>query len=249
MANIEHPDQPSGNHSGNYLGNYLGDYPGNYAEEKLIQYAPVNLSNSELLAIVLRTGPNGESSSSLPSRLLNRFGGLAGLGQAAFADLCAERGLSEAKACHLLAALELGRRYASLTPEERLTVSSPQDAANLVMGEMATLDQEHLRVLLLNTRNEVLGTHEIYVGNVNSAVVRQAEVFRPAVRANAPSMIVVHNHPSGDPTPSPQDVSVTRDLVNSGKMLGIDVLDHLVIGSGGRYVSLNETGMGFPQER
>ena len=110
---------------------------------------------------------------------------------------------------------------------------------------MALLDQEHLRVLLLNTKNEVLGTHEIYVGNVNSSVIRPAEVLRPAVRENAPSIIVVHNHPSGDPTPSSEDVSVTRDLVLAGKLLGIGVLDHVVIGSGNRYVSLNEKGLGF----
>jgi DNA repair protein RadC len=107
------------------------------------------------------------------------------------------------------------------------------------------LDQEHLRVILLNTRNEVLGTHAIYVGNVNSSVVRPAEVFRPAVRANAPSLIVVHNHPSGNPAPSDDDIAITKDLVESGKMLGIEVLDHLIIGSGQRYVSMNKNGQGF----
>ena len=117
--------------------------------------------------------------------------------------------------------------------------------ANLLIADMAVLDQEHLRVLLLNTRNEVLGVQEIYVGNVNSSVVRAAEVFRPAVRDNAPSIIVVHNHPSGDPTPSPQDVSITRELIDSGKMLGIELLDHVVLGSGDRYVSLNERGLAF----
>ena len=107
------------------------------------------------------------------------------------------------------------------------------------------MDQEHLRVILLNTRNEVLSTHEIYVGNVNSSVVRPAEVLRPAVRANAPSLIVVHNHPSGNPTPSDDDIAITKDLVESGKILGIEVLDHLIIGSGQRYVSMNEKGQGF----
>ncbi len=167
------------------------------------------------------------------------------MGKAAFAELCGERGLSEAKACQLLAALELGRRFISLSPEERIIISTPQDAANLVTGEMGSLDQEHLRVILLNTRNEVLSTHEIYVGNVNSSVVRPAEVFRPAVRNNAPSLIVVHNHPSGNPAPSDDDIAITEDLVASGKLLGIDVLDHLIVGSGHRYVSMNENGQGF----
>ena len=130
-------------------------------------------------------------------------------------------------------------------PEERATIHSPQDVANLVTAEMAPLPQEHLKALLLNTKNEVLSIQEIYVGNVNSAVVRPAEVFRPAVRDNAPSVIVVHNHPSGDPTPSPEDVSVTRDLIAAGELLGIKLLDHLVIGSGNRYVSLNERRLGF----
>ena len=213
--------------------------------ERLVEYGSKHLSNTDLIAILLRTGSTGENVISLSSRLLTKFGGLAGLGKAAFAELCGERGLSEAKACQLLAALELGRRFISLAPEERIIISTPQDAANLVTGEMGTLDQEHLRVILLNTRNEVLSTHEVYVGNVNSSVVRPAEVFRPAVRNNAPSLIVVHNHPSGNPAPSDDDIAITEDLVAAGKLLGIDVLDHLIVGSGQRYVSMNETGQGF----
>ena len=218
---------------------------GERPRERLVEYGSKHLSNTELVAILLRTGSAGENVISLSSRLLTRFGGLAGLGKAAFAELCGEKGLSEAKACQLLAALELGRRFVSLAPEERIIINTPQDAANLVTGEMGTLDQEHLRVILLNTRNEVLSTHEIYVGNVNSSVVRPAEVFRPAVRNNAPSLIVVHNHPSGDPAPSKDDIAITEDLVASGKVLGIEVLDHLIVGSGQRYVSMNENGQGF----
>jgi DNA repair protein RadC len=144
-----------------------------------------------------------------------------------------------------MAALELGRRFVSLAPEERMVISSPKDVANLVMAEMAAFDQEHLRVVLLNTKNEVLSIQEIYIGNVNSSVVRPGEVLRPAVRDNAPSVIVVHNHPSGDPTPSPEDIAITRDLLAAGKLMGIELLDHLVVGSGNRYVSLNEKGLGF----
>ena len=113
------------------------------------------------------------------------------------------------------------------------------------MSDMATLDQEHLKVLLLNTRNEVLSVQEIYVGNVNSSVVRPSEVFRPAVRDNAPSIIVVHNHPSGDPTPSAEDVAITKDLIAAGNLLGIELLDHVVLGNGQRYVSLNERRLAF----
>ncbi len=207
-------------------------------------YGAKHLSDTELIAILLRTGMQGENVISLSSRLLAQQGGLSGVARSTFTELCALKGLSEAKVCQLMAGLELGRRFMSRSPGERATITAPQDAANLVMGEMADLDQEHLKVLLLNTRNEVLSIHEIYVGNVNASVIRPAEVIRPAVRDNAPSIIVVHNHPSGDPTPSREDVSVTEDLVEAGKLLSVDVLDHVVIGSDGRFISMNERRMG-----
>ena len=115
----------------------------------------------------------------------------------------------------------------------------------VLMAEMSFLEQEHLRVMLLNTKNQVLGISQVYIGNVNTSVVRAAEVFRPAIRQNCPSIIVVHNHPSGDPTPSPEDVAVTQQLVEAGKLLDIEMLDHIVIGSGNRFVSLKERGLGF----
>lgn len=224
----------------------IRDLPsGERPRERMREYGANHLSNTELIAILLRTGLQGENVLALSSRLLARFNGLAGLGRATFPELCGERGLSEAKVSQLLAALELGRRFVSLTPQERVTIGAPEDVANLVMAEMAPLEQEHLRVLLLNTRRQVLGVHEIYVGNVDSSVVRAAEVFRPAVRQNAPAVILVHNHPSGDPTPSEPDAIVTRDLVSAGRLLDIEVLDHLVIGDGGRWVSLNAKGIGF----
>ena len=224
----------------------IRDMPqGERPRERLRDYGSRYLSNAELIAILLRTGIKGENVLAMSSRLLTRFRGLDGLGRSTFAELCAERGLSEAKACQLMAALELGRRFISMAPEDRAVIHSPQDVANLLQGEMAPLEQEHLKVLLLNTKNQVLNVPEIYVGNVNSSVVRPAEVFRPAVRDNAPSIIVVHNHPSGDPTPSPEDVNITRELVSAGKLLSIDLLDHVVIGSGGRHVSMNERRLGF----
>ena len=213
--------------------------------ERLATYGPRHLSNTELIAILLRTGSAGENVISQSSRLLTRFDGLRGLGKATYSELCAERGLSEAKTCQILEALELGRRFVSLAPEERATISCPEDVVNLLSAEMSTLEQEHLRVLMLNTRNEVMGIEEIYIGNVNSSVVRPAEVFRPGVRANATSILAVHNHPSGDPTPSGADVSITRDLVEAGKLLGMELLDHLVIGTGQRFVSMKEARLGF----
>lgn len=224
----------------------IRDLPnGERPRERLKEYGAKHLSNIELIAILLRTGLQGENVLALSSRVLAELSGLAGLGRSTIAELCAIKGLSEAKACQLLAGLELGRRFVSLSPEERVVINCSQDVANLVMGEMASLEQEHLKVLLLNTKNEVLSIQEIYVGNVNTSVVRPAEVIRPAVRDNATSVIVVHNHPSGDPAPSPEDVSITRQLVDAGKLLGVELLDHLVIGSGNRYVSLKDKGLGF----
>jgi DNA repair protein RadC len=198
------------------------------------------------LAIILRTGTPSENVLALAGRILARFGGLAGLARASFGELCSERGLGEAKAAQVKAALELGRRLLSTQPQERATVQSPQDVANLVMAEMGLLDQEHLRVLLLNTKNQVLAMPEVYKGNVNSTLVRTGELFREAVREGCPALVVVHNHPSGDPTPSRDDVEMTRQMVEAGQLLGIDVLDHVVIGRQS-FVSLRERGLGFPK--
>ncbi len=212
--------------------------------ERLRDYGPGALATSELLAIILRVGTAEENVVHLAERLLSQYGGLAGLHNASFGQLKSEHGLGEAKAAQLHAALELGKRLMAEQPEDRVTVKSPLDVFNLVRGEMAFLEQEHLRVVLLNTRNQVMGIHEIYKGSVNSAQVRVSEVLRSAIRDNCPAMIVVHNHPSGDPTPSPQDIALTKEVVASGKLLDIEVLDHIIIGRG-RHVSLKETGQGF----
>ncbi len=210
--------------------------------ERLRERGPASLSNSELLAIILRTGTASENVLSFAGRLLVRFGGLAGLARASFSELCAERGMGEAKAAQVKAALELGRRLVSTQPEERAVVRSPQDVANLLLAEMSFLDQEQLKVVLLNTKNQVVSVAEVYRGSVNTSLIRTSEVFRQAVRENCPAIIVVHNHPSGDPTPSPDDIEVTKHLVEAGKALDIDILDHLIIG-GQRFVSLKEQGM------
>ena len=202
------------------------------------------LSNQELLAILLRTGSANESALAVAARLLGRFEGLVGLARSSFAELCAEHGLGEAKAAQLQAALELGRRVVAAQPEERALIRYPIDVANLLQGEMGLLDQEHLRVLLLNTRNQVLAMHEVYHGNVNTAVVRIGELFREALRQNAPCIIIVHNHPSGDPAPSSDDVAMTRQAIEAGELLDIEVLDHIIIAHG-KFVSMKETKVAF----
>jgi DNA repair protein RadC len=212
--------------------------------ERLAHAGEGALSTVELLAIILRTGVGGENVLSLASRLLARYNGLPGLARASFAELQAERGLGEAKTAQLKAALELGRRMLLASPEDRFIVRSPADVAQLLMAEMAHLEQEHFRVLYLDTRNRLLGSETVYVGNLNASHIRVGEVFREAVKRNCAALIVAHNHPSGDPTPSPEDVEVTRQLVAAGDLLGIEVLDHLIVGQQ-RFVSLRERGLGF----
>jgi DNA repair protein RadC len=212
--------------------------------ERLQNLGPQALSNAELIAILLRVGVQGENAVQVGQRLLQKFGGIAGIHRAPFGELLHQHGIGEAKAAQIKAAIELGRRLTLESPEERPTINSPADAAALVQYEMQALEQEHLRVMLLDRRNRVLEIVDLYRGSVSSSQIRVGEVFREAVRKNASAIIVMHNHPSGDPTPSPDDVAVTRAILQAGKLLDVDVLDHLVIGQG-RWVSLKERGLGF----
>jgi DNA repair protein RadC len=218
--------------------------PDGRPREKLKALGAGSLAEAELLAIILRVGTHGESVVDLANRLLSTYGGLAGLAHIPFTELCEVHGLGEAKACQLKAALEMGRRLLLAQPDERLQVRSPADLAPLLMLEMAPLDQETLRVVLLNTKNQVIKFTDVYRGSLNSSLVRVAEVFKEAVRVNAAAIIVAHNHPSGDPTPSTEDARVTEQIVAAGKLLEIEVLDHLVIGERS-YVSLREKRLGF----
>ena len=210
--------------------------------ERLRDLGPGALSNAELLAIILRSGSAKQSVLALASSLLARHGGLGGLARLSYSDLVNEPGLGEAKAAEIRALFQIAARVQALEVGEKPIIRSPQDVHALLGGEMASFEQEHMRVLLVNTRNQVLSMHELYVGNVSSAIVRPAEVFREAIRQNARSIIVVHNHPSGDPTPSPDDVALTRSLVTAGQHLDIELLDHIVIGDR-RYASLKSLGL------
>jgi DNA repair protein RadC len=212
--------------------------------ERLAQLGAQSLSQAELLAILLRVGVPGENAVQVGQRLLSDLGGLAGIHRASYEDVCAQHGIGPAKAAQIKAAIELGRRLAVAAPEERPTVHSPEDAAALVQYEMSALEHEELRVVLLDVRNRVLDVQSIYRGSATSAQVRVGELFKAAIRRNAAAIIVIHNHPSGDPTPSPEDVALTRAIVQAGNLLDVGVLDHLVIGRG-RYVSLKERGLGF----
>jgi DNA repair protein RadC len=209
--------------------------------ERLRDHGADSLSIPDLLAIILRTGWAKQNVLELANFLLTGHKGLGGLARLSFAELTCEAGLGEAKAAELQAAFELARRLNALQPDEQPYVRSPQDVHNLLGPDMARLDQEELRVLMVNTRNQVMGIADVYKGNVNSAVVRTSEVYRDAVRRNAPCIIVVHNHPSGDPTPSADDIGITKQLAEAGKHLDIDLLDHIVIGDK-RFASLKQLG-------
>ncbi len=212
--------------------------------ERLLAEGPELLGTRELLAVLLRSGVCGTSSLHLADQLLRRFGDLRGLARARPEELSAVPGVGPAKAATLLAAFELARRLQGPDPASRPTIRSAQDAAAVLASRMAHRDQEHFWVLLLNTRHEVVGIVETSRGGLNAASVEPREVFREAIRRGAYAIIAAHNHPSGDPEPSPDDVRLTQALSKAGALLGVRVLDHLVMGEG-RFVSLRERGVGF----
>lgn len=212
--------------------------------ERLAHNGANALSKAELLAILLRVGVQGLNSVQLGEKILHDLGGLSGIQRASFEEVCKIDGVGPAKAAQLKAAIELGRRLVLETPELNAAISSPGDAAELVRYEMQGLPQEQLWVILLDTRNKKIAVEKIYIGSLNSSMVRVGELFKAAVQRNAASIILAHNHPSGDPSPSPEDIALTRSAVQAGKLLDVEVLDHLVIGQG-RFTSMKEKGMGF----
>jgi len=209
--------------------------------ERLQHYGAMTLSNEELLCIILlTTSPaHGGDMRERVSRLLASRGGLHGLMRADFGDLCLEGQLGPAKAAQVQAVCELAKRFALVDPDERRRVVSADDAACLLRPMMMHLEQETLRVLVLDIKNQVVANLHLYTGTVESSVLRAAEIFRPAIARNCPRLIVAHNHPSGVPEPSLEDIEVTRQLVEAGKLLDIEVIDHLILGNP-NYVSLRE---------
>ncbi|HEX3030739.1 MAG TPA: DNA repair protein RadC [Bacillota bacterium] len=210
--------------------------------ERMLQAGAGSLSNTELLAILLRTGTRGESVIDLAQRLLACYGGLKGLVHVSPKELSQLSGIGTAKATQVLAALELGKRVGQLSSEQRITVRAPQDVARLLMDEMRFLDREQFRTVLLNTKNQVLELELVSVGSLSSSIVHPREVFKNPLKKSAAHLILVHNHPSGDPTPSREDIEVTNRLMEAGKILGIEILDHIIIGDN-KFTSLKEEGL------
>lgn len=212
--------------------------------ERLARYGADVLGTAELIAILLRTGTAGTDVMAVANGLLSRFGGLGGLARASLRELGTAPGIGPAKAAELQAAIALGVRAASVSPESRPLLRSPEDVAEVLLHEMSLLEREHVRVVNLDTRLRLLSIVEVYVGSVHEVHVRFGELLREAVRVGASSVVLVHNHPSGDPTPSLADIAMTKGLVASGQLLDVEVRDHMVVG-GGRYVSMQAAGLGF----
>jgi len=221
--------------------------------ERMAGVGPQALSNAELVAILLRTGAPGASALDLAHRVLSlgadegapgpgeQEAGLRYLVTCAVEELRRVPGVGLAKAVQIKAAVELGRRVARATTA-RAAVKSPEDVSGLVMEEMRFLDREQFRIILLDAKNHVLGIRVVSVGSLSSSIVHPREIFKEAIARSSAAIILVHNHPSGDPTPSQEDVEVTRRLVEAGRLLGIEVLDHVVVGDN-RYVSFKEKGI------
>ncbi len=207
--------------------------------ERLLAYGSETLLTEELLALVLRTGAANEKGFELASKLLATYGGLGGLLQAECRELTQEHGLGETRVALLKAVLELGRRLNRPPTEKRYQITTPADAANLVMPDMAFLDHEQLRVIVLDTKNRVIDNVPLYRGTINSSVLRAAEIFRLAIVRKCSAIIICHSHPSGSPEPSIEDLEVSKQLVEAGKVLDVELLDHLVIGRH-TFVSLKE---------
>lgn len=210
--------------------------------ERLFRYGSEALSNIELLAILLGCGSKKENIISLSSRIIHNIGGLNGIMESTLEDFINIDGIGKAKAAKLMAAIELSKRFKSFRDGDNYKICNSRDAAMLVMEEMKSLKQENLVVIMLNTKNVVIGVKRAFVGSLNSSIVHPREVFNDAIKKSSASIIVCHNHPSGDPSPSDEDIKVTYRLSKCGEILGIQLIDHLIIGSG-KYISLKEKGI------
>lgn len=200
------------------------------------------LSNAELLALLINSGTADKSAIALAEEVLGRGKGIFGLRDMTAQELMEIRGIGKGKAARILASLELGKRVSSILPRDMVSIDSPQSIAVLFMEELRHLKQETFRILLLNAKGEVISTEIISTGELTSTLVHPREVFRPAVKKSAAAVLLVHNHPSGDPQPSREDIETTSRLQECGKMMGIRVIDHIVIGDG-IYVSMMSEGL------
>lgn len=210
--------------------------------ERLAKHGAEVLSNAELLAILLRTGTKNESAISLAHKILVQEQGLRYLVDSDIDQLSCINGIGQAKASQIKAAIELGKRLAAFQLGVDKPVKSPKDVADLLMEDMRYLKKEHMKLVLLNIKCNLISVEEISIGSLNASIVHPREVFSPAIRKSSASIIMVHNHPSGDPTPSKEDTAITARIDEAGRLIGIDLVDHVIIGDG-RYISMKEKGL------
>jgi len=211
--------------------------------EKLLINGPESLSNPELLAVILRTGTRGENIISLSTRIISEFNGLDGLLDAGINEITSIKGVKNIKASQIMAIGELVRRINKLNViRSGKIISSPSDIASHIMKEMVVLKQEVLKLIMLDTKNNIIGIKDVFKGSLNTSIVHPREIFKEAIKKSSSSIIICHNHPSGDPTPSKEDINITIRLKECSKIMGIDLLDHLIIGKD-QYVSLKEKGI------
>jgi DNA repair protein RadC len=208
--------------------------------ERLARLGAESLSDTELLSAIIGTGSNRIPVHVLAGQLLSHFNGLRSMLEADWLELVAFPGVGRAKAAQIKAAFELGRRVGRLD-RERFTVRCPRDVADYLMDRLRFHLKEHFMVLHLDTKNQVIGEEVVSIGSLNASIVHPREIFKTALKRSAASIICAHNHPSGDPAPSREDIEVTARLVEAGKLLGVDVLDHIIIGDN-RFSSLKEQG-------
>lgn len=208
--------------------------------EKLYKYGSKSLSNAELIAVIIRTGSRNETAIQISQNLISMDKkGIGFLSDASFEELTSVKGIGKCKAAQIISAIELGKRIAAQGGEDKIKVTSPTDIVNLIMEEMRFLKKEHFRIAILDTKNHIITIEEISIGNLNSSIVHPREVFNIAIRRSANSIILIHNHPSGDPTPSREDINITNRLIEAGSIIGIRVLDHIIMGNN-RYLSFKE---------
>ncbi|MCR2045009.1 RadC family protein [Anaerosalibacter massiliensis] len=208
--------------------------------EKLYKYGVKSLSNAELVAVIIRTGSRSDTAIDLAQRLISMDKrGIGYLSDASFEELISVKGIGKCKAAQIIAAIELGKRIGAQSGEDKVKVTSPVDIVDLIMEEMRYFKKEHFRIAILDTKNHIITVEDISIGNLNSSIVHPREVYNIAIKRSANSIILIHNHPSGDPTPSREDIQITNRLIETGNIVGIKVLDHIIIGDN-RYLSFRE---------
>jgi DNA repair protein RadC len=219
--------------------------PNERPRERMLAQGPTVLSNAELIAILLRTGTATDNVLQVAEQILVTCGGLAGLMRATHNDLVKIDGIGPTKATQIMAMVELAKRAMKLPSTERITIDKAEDVAHLLM-DMQFLQQEHVRTVLLDSARCVIATPTVYIGTINTSILRVSEIFREAITRSSAALILAHNHPSGDPTPSPEDLELTHTLIAAGKLLDIHVLDHLIMGHN-RWISIKALGIAFQE--